>query len=68
MANGVADEGGFILPEQVIIYKHITIPKIEGESMQVSFEHIYVCIIIQFSFVNDDRIRAIIFNKGAISF
>lgn len=67
MVNGVADESRFVLPEQVIIYKDIAIPEIEGESMQVSFEHIYVCIIVQFSFVNDDCIRAVVFNKSAIS-
>ena len=67
MANSIADETGFILPEQVIIYRYITISEIERESMQVPFKHIYVCIILEFSFVKDNRIRAIIFNESTIS-
>ena len=46
MADSIADETSLIFSEQVIIYKHITIPEIEGESMQVSFEHIYIDVII----------------------
>ena len=37
MVNSVADESRFVLPEQVIIYKDIAIPEIEGESMQSFF-------------------------------
>ena len=68
MSNGIADETRFIPSEQVIIYKHITIPEIERKSMQVSLEHIYIDIIIKFLLVNYNRIFAITFNKSAISF
>ena len=68
MSNGIADETRFMLSEQVIIYKHITIPEIERKSMQVSLEHIYIDIIIKFLLVNYNRICTITFNKSAISF
>ena len=68
MSNGIADETRFILSEQVIIYKHITIPEIERKSMQVSLEHIYINIIIKFLLVNYNRICTITFNKSTISF
>ena len=68
MSNSIADETRFILSEQVIIYKHITIPEIERKSMQVSLEHIYIDIIIKFLFVNYNRICTITFNKSTISF
>ena len=68
MPNSIADETRFILSEQVIIYKHITIPEIERKSMQVPFEHIHIGVIIKFSFVNYNRICAVTFNKSAVSF
>ena len=46
MSNSITDEIRSILSEQIIIYKHITIPEIERKSMQVSLEHIYIDIII----------------------
>ena len=33
MPNSIADEIRFVFSEQVVIYKHITIPEIERESI-----------------------------------
>ena len=67
LSHSITDETRFITFEQIVIYKHIAIPEIEGQSVEVPFEHVHINIIIQLPFVNYDRIRAVLLNKRAIS-